>query len=441
MKTRRDFLQAASLAATAAYIGTPGMAQFSFAQLAGETRLFIKAFMRGGADGLHLFPPYGDPFYYLYRPDIALEGPNQGESQAALDMGSDYRAMNPNLWPLMEIWEDNRLLVSPATHYDRNNRSHFDSQRWIGTGTNNNLIDGYLNRYMQVQPVDDEHPIRGATLGQSNRSREMSGAIGTPSINRQSDFNIRNNDFCSGSGCAENRLLELMSENALHPTNLSEAEGTLKESQLLMVETIEEVQGLASYMPNAAARELADDYSGQGAGRGLKLIAQLVKGNIPLEVAAINVDGSWDSHSDQISMDDSAPFTDQNYRYNSRMHVGARDLAMFYRDMQDYMDRIVVLVCTEFGRTVKQNGSVGTDHGHAGAWYAFGGGIQGGFAPDVATISEETLDRGNFLPMQVNYKDIVGEIMVKHLGLDEDLVSTVFPEHSFTDYEFISAGA
>lgn len=447
MKTRRDFLQAASLAATAAYLGNPGSAQFAFAQsTGGRTKRFIKAFMRGGADGLHLLPP-DDPLYRGYRPDIHIAPGTDSEAMLALDMTGQNgenpmsRGMNPNLWPLMDIWSDGRLLLCPATHFDGNNRSHFDCQRWIGTGAPNNLIDGYLNRYMQVNN-GPEHPIRGATLGQSRKSREMVGDVSAPSINRQGDFNIQNGDFCSGSGCSENRLLEQMTENASHPTDLNAAESSLKESQLLMIETIEQVQGIMTPSLPQAALDLAPDFSGQGAGRGLKLIWQLVEGGIPLEVAAINVDGNWDSHSGQISTNESAPITDQEKSYNRRMHEGARDLAMFYHAMGgnnpgSHMEDTIVMVCTEFGRTVKQNGSIGTDHGHAGSWYVFGGGVRGGFAPDVATLEESTLDRNNYLPRVVNYKDVVGEIMVKHLGLDETLVSDVFPGHTFNDLELI----
>ncbi|MEO0822336.1 MAG: DUF1501 domain-containing protein [Pseudomonadota bacterium] len=439
MRTRRNFLQLASLAATAAYIGAPGMPRFAFGQSAGG-KVYIKMFMRGGADGLHLFPRYGDPFYYQYRPNIAIEGPGSG-SEGAVDLGDPMRAMNPNMAPLLEVWEDGNMLVSPATSSNDLNQSHFDSQRWIGTGTRNNLVDGYLNRYLQVKSGVN-HPIRGATVGKGDASREMTGAFATPTISRQSDFDIRNNDFCSGSGCSENRLLERITENALHPTDLNAVEGALKESQILMVETIDEVKGLGTYMPNAAAQELAPDYSNTQTGNGLRLIAQLLKGGIPLEVAALNFQGaSWDSHNNQIPTGSANPFTDQSFRYNQRMRQGATDIAMFVRDMGSMMDNIVILVCTEFGRTVKENGSFGTDHARGASWFAIGNSVNGGMAPDIATLEESELERNNRIPTVVDYKDIVAEILVRHLDLPENLVATVLPGHSFNDYGFLSATA
>ncbi|MEO1723178.1 MAG: DUF1501 domain-containing protein [Pseudomonadota bacterium] len=436
MRTRRNFLELASLAATAAYLSSAGMPRFAFGQAA-RGKTFIKMFMRGGADGLHLFPRYADPFYYQYRPTIAIEGPGGG-SQSALDLGHPMRAMNPNLAPLMDIFTAGNMLVSPATSSNDLNQSHFDAQRWIGTGARNNLIDGYLNRYLQLRDGVD-HPIRGATVGKSSISRELLGEFPTPTISRQSSFDIRNGDFCSGSGCSENRLLERITENAQHPSDINEVEGQLKESQLLMVETIAEVQGLGDYTPSAAALAVnSDGYSNSGTGRGLELIAQLLKGGVPLEVAALNYDGSWDSHNNQISADETSPITDQDFRYNQRMADGATDLAVFVEDMGDRMDDIVILVCTEFGRTVKENGSIGTDHARGAAWFLIGNSVNGGIANDIATLEETELERGNQIPTVIDYKDIVAEIMVRHLGLPETMVADVLPGHSFADQGFLS---
>ncbi|MEO1533790.1 MAG: DUF1501 domain-containing protein, partial [Pseudomonadota bacterium] len=429
--------------ATAAYMSSVGGARFAFGQAA-NGKTFIKMFMRGGADGLHLFPRYGDPFYYDYRPDIAIEPPGNG-SESALDLGLDglgesARGMNPNMAPLMDLWEAGNLLVSPATSSSDLNTSHFDSQRWIGTGTRNNLIDGYLNRYLDLR-AGVNHPIRGATLGLGSTSRELQGSFPAPTIQRQSSFDITNGDFCSGSGCSENRLLETISENAMHPFDLTEAEGVLKENQLLMVETIAEVQALGDYTPTQSALMInPDGYSNTQTGQGLQLVAQLLKGGIPLEVAAMNFQGSsWDSHNNQISSNDSNPITDQSFRYNQRMRQGATDLALFVEDMGNRMDDIIILVCTEFGRTVKQNGSVGTDHARGAAWMMIGNNVNGGMANDIATLEDSQLERRNRIPTVVDYKDLVAEILVKHLGLPQGMVGDVLPGHSFTDNGFVAS--
>ena len=104
------------------------------------------------------------------------------------------------------------------------------------------------------------------------------------------------------------------------------------------------------------------------------------------------------------------------------------------------MNDIVLLCGSEFGRTKKQNGSTGTDHGEGGAWFAFGGPTTRAVAPDVSTIDDTVVDR-NWLPTVTNYRNIVGEIMVRHMGMSEQLVSTVFPNHAFENYQLFSASA
>ncbi len=432
MQNRRDFLK--TLTSAAAMVGAAGAPKFSFAQQAGG-KTFIKVFMRGGADGLHLFPLIGDPFYYQYRPELAIEPPSN-DINSALDLGETMRGMNPNLEMLMEIWDAGNMMVAPATSFDPSNRSHFDCQRWIGTGqTRNNLIDGYMNRYMQnVAGVD--HPMRGIVAGKGGMSTEIRGAIQVPVVQDTGRFNLTNNDFCEGQGCADNQLTEMMREINSHETDLSAVEGEVRENQLVMLDSIAEVQAAgADYTPSAGGL----DYTNTDLGRGLRLCAQLLKAGVPLEVAALDWNIGWDTHSNQIA-EGTNRFTDQEKRYHRRLVEGANDFLCFYRDMGAMMNDVVVLTGSEFGRTKKQNGSEGTDHGEGGAWFAFGGPTVRAVAPDVSTIDDATFSR-NWLPTVTNYRNIIGEIMVQHMGMPENLVSTVFPNHAFENYRLFSASA
>ena len=431
MQNRRDFLK--SLSAAATMVGVAGAPKFSFAQEAGG-KTFIKVFMRGGADGLHLFPLYGDPFYREYRPDLAIEAPSN-DINSALDLGNGMRGMNPNLELLMEIWDSGNMMVAPSTSFEGANRSHFDCQRWIGTGARNNLIDGYLNRYMQNTPGAD-HPLRGMVAGKTSISTEIRGGIKVPAINDSNGFDLENNDFCDGAGCADNQLTEAMREINSHDIDLSAVEGQVRESQLIMLDSIADVQMAAEgYTANAGGL----DYSNSGLGRGLRLCAQLLKAGVPLEVAALDWNIGWDTHSNQIA-EGANPFTDQEKGYHRNMTQGASDFLTFYRDMGAMMNDVVLLCGSEFGRTKKQNGSTGTDHGQGGAWFAFGGPTVRQVAPDVSTIDDTVVDR-NWLPTVTSYRNIAAEIMVRHMGMSEQLISTVFPNHAFENYQLFSANA
>ncbi len=422
--------------AAASMVGAAGAPKFSFGQST-NGKTFIKIFMRGGADGLHLTPPVGDMQYYNHRPNIAIEAPLSSDSNTAIDLGSTYRALNPNLEPLMEIWDAGRLMIAPATAISDGNRSHFDNQRWIGTGARNNLIDGYLNRYMQTV-TGPEHPLRGAVLGKTSISTEQRGQIVVPAVRDAGSFELENFNLCAGSGCADNQLTDLMREISSHEVDQPALEGDLRDNQLVMIDSIAEVQGAAAnYQTDAGGLE----YSGSSLGRGLRMAAQLLKAGVPMETAALDFNIGWDTHSNQIpGFGSPNPFTDQNFGYHRNMRRGANDLLTFYRDMGTGMDDVVVLVCTEFGRTVHENGTTGTDHGHASTWFAFGGPTSGGFAPDVSSIANDQLLSGRFLPHATEFRDVVGEIMVNHMGMSQNLISTVFPGHNFTNHGLFRRG-
>ncbi len=432
------------MVAAASMAGVAGAPQFAFGQTTNQ-KTFLKVFMRGGADGLHLFPPTIDPFYREHRPNIAILEPGMDQRDSALSMvdpvlrgATGYRAMNPNLVGLHRIWNEGRLMVAPSTAMDDGGRSHFDNQRWIGTGQRNNIIDGYLNRYLQ-NTTRDMHPLRGAVLGKNSMSTEVRGGITVPVVQQASNFSLDNEnfrledptqDFCN-VGCRDNQLTSLMREISSHEVDLPGVEGEISENQLIMLDSITEVQASsANDTPNAEGM----NYSNSSLGRGLRLTAQLLKSGVPLEVAALDWNIGWDSHSNQVP--DGIGVGDPAHGYNQRMFEGGNDFLTFYLDMQNsgLLDNVVVLVGTEFGRTVLENGSRGTDHGKGSTWFAFGGPTTGGIAPDITTLDRAALFQNRFVPTRTEYRDLVAEIMVKHMSMDIGLVETVLPGHQFLDH-------
>ena len=389
--------------------------------------------MRGGADGLHLFPAIGDIQYYLHRRDIAIEAPSS-DINSALDLGAlsngGYRGMNPNLEPLMEIWDAGQMMVAPSTALGFNNRSHFDAQRWIGNGAQDNSIDGYLNRYLQIASRTSD-TFRGLVAGKTSPSTALIGDIVIPIVSNTDNYSIHESqNFCNGPGCLENNLLESMSEIASNGAGLTSIEKQIRDNQMLMVEALQVVEAAGkSYTSSANGRE----YSNSSIGSGLKTIAQLLKAETPIEVATLDWNIGWDTHSNQIS-NTSDRFSDQNFFYHKKMREGAEDMLTFFRDMGPMMRDIIVLVGSEFGREVKQNGARGTDHGHGGAFFAFGGNVTPGVGPDIKSLEEQELKDGRYVPMVTDVRDLIAEILVKHMYLPENLVSTVLPGHNFTDH-------
>ncbi len=424
MTTRRKFLKSSLSLAAASMAGVTGSPKFSFGQtLSGKT--LVKIFMPGGSDGLELFPMVHDSYYRKVRPNIAWAPPGHGDRSAIIMERGATRALNPNLEPLMEIWTDGRMMVSPATAFSESNRSHFDCQRWIGAGMKSDVVSGYLNRYLSVVSRND-HVLRAAVLGKSAMSPELSGDIPVPSIADASRFTLETTDFCGGEGCDDNQLTAMLREVAMPDDGLSVFEQSVREEQLVLLETIEMARRATAQDSGAA------DYSDTSLGRGLRLVSDLLKAGIPLEVASIDWKAGWDSHARQGAG-----------RFNAALREGARDLATFYRELGPDMDDVVVLLGTEFGRTIRENGSRGTDHGRAGAWIAFGGSIRTGFADDVPTLDQTVLGaESEFgIPTLVDYRDLVGEIMVRHMGVPESLIARVFPQHAFKDHHLFGKSA
>ena len=228
-----------------------------------------------------------------------------------------------------------------------------------------------------------------------------------------------------------------MREISSHDVVEDTLEASVRDNQIVMVESIAKVQEAGmNYTTNAGGLE----YSNSDLGRGLRLAAQLLKGGIPLEVAALDWNIGWDTHSNQIS-GGADRFTNQNFRYHSRMRQGATDFLTFYRDISEIIDDVVVLVGTEFGRTVIENGTQGTDHGRGSTWFAFGGPTVGGVGPDITTLDRSALYQTRFTPIRTEYKDLVSEIMIRHMNMPERLVSTIFPSHSFTNHNLFNRSA
>ena len=414
------------MAVAASMAGVAGAPRFAFGQSAG-TKTFVKVFMRGGADGLHLFPAVGDLEYYKHRPNIAIRPPSDTDVNTAINIGDSYRAMNPNLAPLMEIYDAGRMMVAPATALVEGKGSHFDSQRYISNGVSDDAVDGYLQRYIQGIPGSG-HPLRAASLGRGKLGHEFEGNIVVPTINTARSYELFNEDFCEASGCADNRMTEMMSRIITNEQGQSNMASRVRENQMLMLETVTDVQQAGrNYTPNAGGL----DYSQSTLGNGLRTVAQLLKAGIPLEVAGIDWSTNFDKHSNQLPP--GLDFADQSFEQHQKWHEGALDFLTFYRDMGAHMDNVVILVCTEFGRNARENGSRGTDHGLGSTWFAIGGPASGGMGPDVTSVAPDKLFGTRFIPPITDYRDLVAEIMIRHMNVPESFISTLLPRHKFTD--------
>lgn len=360
----------------------------------------VVIFQRGGCDGLNTVVPYGDPDYAGLRPTIGIPAPGQGAAYPALDLDGFF-GLHPSMSSLIPVFQAGDLAVLPTVQYPGFSRSHFDSQNFIESAIREDGYDGWLNRYLQSSFAPGQ--MRAVGFG-SSLAQSLRGSVPVASFSQIGAFGL-------GLPQAEedtliDHVLPVYSQGPNPPTA---SRRLVYDFGQLLFDTLDVARSIdtANYLPANGAV-----YPNTGYGRQLREIAQLLKEpGIELEIATVDI-GGWDTHSDQGAGEPSG-------RQARRLAELANGIAALYLDLGPLMDQVIILTMTEFGRTAKENGSRGTDHGCAAAWFAAGHGINGGVYTGSAGwpgLSESQLRDGRYLDFTVDYRDIMGDVLLNHLG-------------------------
>ncbi len=361
-------------------------------------KILVAIFQRGAVDGLNMVVPFGEPRYYELRPSIAIPKPD-GTPQSAVDLDGFF-GLHPSLAPLKPIYDSGRLAIVDAVGSPDPTRSHFDAQDYMESGTPGikATTDGWMNRALPKSsgPVS---PVRAVSLG-ANLARSIRGRNDAVAINNLNDFQIRDPRSADGFESMYESTLDTM----LH--------GTGKET-FQAIKLMQSIQK-QSYTPANGAK-----YPGGGFGNSLQQIARLIKADVGLEVAFADI-GGWDTHVNEVAAHPSA-----GQLANNLAQFG-QSLAAFYQDLGDRMADVAVVTMSEFGRTARENGNRGTDHGHANVMFVMGGDIQGGKVyGEWPGLAEEQLNEGRDLALTTDFRDVLGELVSKHLGNPN--LKAVFP--------------
>lgn len=364
--------------------------------------VLITIFLRGGMDGLSVVAPYFEgSTYYDLRPNIALLEPETGGS---IDLDGRF-SLHPAMASLKELYDDKALAIIHATGSTDPSRSHFDAMQFMEYGTpgNKTTSSGWLGRHLETTAWKNKSPLRAVGMG-AIIAQSLRGSVTPLALKSISDFHYKGR---------ESEFLRLQTSlNAIY--NTFQPEDILDEQAKLVFETIELLDGLNQENYQTKATYPDTDY-----GQGLKQVAQLIKADLGLEVANIDLDG-WDTHEQQGTNDGN---------FNNRVSEFANGLTAFYSDMEHRMKNVTIVVMSEFGRRVEENASQGTDHGHGNAMFVLGGGINGGkIYTDWPGLARDKLDDGD-LAITTDYRDILAEI-VKNRLLNSNL-NTIFPNYSY----------
>lgn len=422
---RREFLRlllSTSATTAAAALTDPLRPRFAFAQSsAGKTLVVI--FQRGGNDGLNTVVPFGESNYYALRPTIAIRPPTPGDSTSALALNGfgapdDFFGLHPSLGALMPIWSAGQLAVLPTTHYPNASQSHFDGQDNIESGAESATLDGWLNRHLVTVP----RPASLRAVGFGNElPHALRGAVVVSAFN-----DIAN--FTTGLPADEESALltDLSRVYSQAPDNAKAYRALVHNSGRAVVNDLAVLSGVdpSTYVPANGAV-----YPNSTLGRQLRQVAQLIKAGLGLELAAVSI-GGWDTHDGQGG---GAPGGTQA----RRLQDFGGGIAALWTDLGPaLMLDVTVLTMTEFGRTAAQNGNGGTDHGHAGAWFAAGGSVRGGIYGNWPGLAAQNMVRGRYLNHSIDFRDVMGDVLTRHLGNQD--VANVLPGHTYRPVGFMA---
>jgi uncharacterized protein (DUF1501 family) len=402
MIDRRIFLKSTGMALVGGAFLPGVFVRMAQGAVTGGRRTLVVIFQRGAVDGLNVVVPYGEPDYYRVRPSIAIPRPGAGE-EAALDLDGFF-GVHPALEPLVPFYRQKALAFVHASGSPDPTRSHFDAQDFMESGTPGvkSTEDGFLARAVTKMPKRGSSPLRAVSLTPT-LPRILSGPAGAVAMTSVQQFGIR----AGAATAAVSESFESMYGEAVDDA----LGGTAKES-------FEAMKILKSANPAAIQPANGADYPRSPLGNALEQIAQLVRSDVGLEVAFADV-GGWDTHVGEGGARGQLANNLRNF---------AAAVAAFANDLGSRMGDVVLVTVSEFGRTVRENGNRGTDHGHGNVITLLGGGVRGGrVAGKWPGLSASALYENRDLAVTTDFRDVFAEVLQKHLGVAD--LASVFPRY------------
>jgi uncharacterized protein (DUF1501 family) len=422
-----------------AFLERSVLAQATSAQASGKKLVVL--FQRGAADGLNLVVPYRESAYYSMRPTIAIQ-PNQ-----VLDLDGFF-GLHPSMQPLLPLYKSGHLAVIHAAGSPDPSRSHFDAQDFMESGTPGvkSTQDGWLNRALQTEDKYHRKPetaFRAIALGPVV-PRTLAGQIPAVAIGNVQDFAINDpqakiikpasqNDTSMAAGKVPPTIQAQPASDSLVSQSFEAMySGATYDGKTDSVlhgtgqETFEAVRMLKSTDPAHYRPAHGAVYPKGAFGASMKQVAQLMKANLGVEAAFADI-GGWDTHQNQGSV---------KGQLSDRLAEFSQGIAAFWQDMGDSAEDVVLVTMSEFGRTAHQNGTGGTDHGHANVMFVLGGPVKGGRVygrwPGLAP---EQLNEGRDLVVTTDFRQVLGEAAYKTIGARN--LDLVFPGAHLHQQQFL----
>ena len=391
---RRLFLQTAATSATFAGLGlAPRFLRAAAAEPSARGKVLVVLIQRGACDALSVLPPTGEPRYFDMRPTIAIPASD------ALHLDGFF-GLHPSLSTLKPFYDQGVLAPVMGAGSPDPTRSHFDAQDFLESGTPGvkRTEDGCLDRAL-ARMKGPRGPFDGVAL-QPTLPRILQGSVPALALGSLEDFRLPDGPTSGG--------FESMYGAALDRTMRGAGD-----------EAFQALKDLKAKDPRSIRPSNGAAYPGSPLGKRMQQIAQLIKADLGLRVAVTDC-GGWDTHVAQGS---------SKGQLAVRLQDFGASLGAFLMDFSDDLDRVCLVTLTEFGRTAKENGNRGTDHGHGSAAFIAGGGVKGGRVLNGwKGLRDQDLNDARDLPIAFDYRSLLGEALTKHLGIRD--LSGVFPGYA-----------
>ncbi|ATP58647.1 hypothetical protein CPT03_20350 [Pedobacter ginsengisoli] len=413
MTSRRGFLKAGGLALFGIGMGgVPGFLANAAAEikqpgLFERKKILVCIFQRGAMDGLMAVTPFTDEYLKAARPSLFMSAAKISANKPLIDLDGHF-GLHPSMAAFEQVFRDKRMGIVHGIGSPNNTRSHFDAQDYMESGTpfKKSTESGWLNRAVGLLGHDAASPLRGVSLT-SSLPRSFYGDYPAVAISSLKDFNIQMKGNINGANMAAKSFEDLYDQTA---------SGLLKETGKESFEAIKMLQktDVKNYKPATGVV-----YPNSALGNSLKQIAQLIKMNVGMEVAFAE-SGGWDTHFNQGR---------ETGIFARNVNDLSESIMAFWTDMGTLQDDVTVMTMTEFGRTVKQNGTGGTDHGRASCNFILGNSVNGGLVHGIINpLTIENLEDGRDLAVTTDFRAVFSEVADKHLKINNDKI--LFPDWS-----------
>jgi uncharacterized protein (DUF1501 family) len=396
---RRLFLQRGAVAGAAlggAFL--PGFARRALAQTEARGKVFVFLFLRGALDGLSVVVPTGEPRLSELRPGLL---------PASLDLGVPGFGLHPSLAPLLPLFREGTLGFVHAVGSPAPTRSHFDAQDYLELGTPGvkNTAEGFLARAIPAHA-----PVEAVAVTQ-HLPRSLQGDRGALAFASLEQLRLR--PLAGGPGGREGRSLSRRAFEALYQEAAEDSVSASGREAFAAVALLERKVGEAGPRGGADGDE---GYPNGRLGRSMQLLAALIKSGVGLRVGFAEASG-WDTHAAQPGA------------LARGLADLAKALAAFRRDLGPRFDDVLLVAATEFGRTARQNGALGTDHGHGSVALVLGGRANGGrVLGRWPGLADDQLYEGRDLAVTTDLRAVLGAALRAQLPGVE--LARVFPGYA-----------